>query len=93
MEIISHNVRGYSGKQSCKKDHIAAWIKSRKASTIYLTQETWESNDENTEVEGIIFTSNEKKRECGDIQTKGGVGIVLSESAQSDNQTRSNRQR
>jgi hypothetical protein len=74
--VLSHNVRGYSSKQSSsKKDHIIRILKAFiDTPSILFTQETWSDNDTNLEIENILFFSHgAQPNNC----TKGGVGIVL----------------
>ena len=40
VNVVTHNVKGCSGKQSCKLDHIANMINKQDTPTIYLIQET-----------------------------------------------------
>ena len=85
IQILSFNVQGYGGGQRDKKDLIRNWIKQHdRTPTIILTQETWENNDD-TETDkdnGILFFSNGKKKDDGNPHVRGGVGIVLSKTAE-----------
>eukprot|EP00980_Cylindrotheca_fusiformis_P021013 scaffold8028_cov81-Cylindrotheca_fusiformis.AAC.1 len=80
LSVVTHNVQGYTNNQACKKDHIASFLNKDKKSkaTIYLVQETWEKDNNTTEVEGCLFLSNGNPE---NTRKHGGVGIILSPEA------------
>ncbi len=55
--VLSHNVKGYSSKQSSsKKDHIIRILKAFiDTPSILSTQETWSDNDPNLELDNKLF--------------------------------------
>lgn len=84
MNVATHNVKGCSGKQADKLDHIANMINNRKTPTIYLIQETWMSEEKGeTLIDDVLFISYGCEKEPNETRAKnGGVSIALSKSAQ-----------
>ena len=84
MNVATHNVKGCSGKQADKLDHIANMINNRKTPTIYLIQETWMSEEKGeTLIDDVLFISYGCEKEPDETRAKnGGVSIALSKSAQ-----------
>jgi hypothetical protein len=69
--------RTYSSKQSSsKKDHIIQILKTfNNTPTILFTQETWSDNDQDLEIDSVLFFSHGT---TSNNHTKGGIRIVLS---------------
>ena len=84
MNVVTHNVRGYSKNQSCKLDHIASLINERDTPTIYLIQETWMSEEGGeTTIDDVLFISHGYEKEQDESRNaNGGVAIALSNVAQ-----------
>ena len=83
VNVVTHNVKGCSGKQSCKLDHIANMISKRDTPTIYLIQETWMSEDGITLIDDVLFISHGYDKEPDEIRrANGGVCIALSRASQ-----------
>ena len=83
MNIVTHNVKGCSGKQSCKLDHISNMINRQESPNVYLIQATWILEDEITLIDDVIFISHGYDKEPNEICAKnGGVSMVLSKAAQ-----------
>ena len=84
VNVVTHNVRGYSKNQSCKLDHIASLINERDTPTIYLIQETWMSEEGGeTTIDDVLFISHGYEKEPDEVRSaNGGVCIALSKAAQ-----------
>ena len=77
MTVVTHNIKGYSGNQSCKIDHIANLINQRDTPTIYLIQETWMSKEKETTIDNVLFLSHGYEKEHDESRSaNGGVAIA-----------------
>ena len=76
--MVTRNVHGYAMTQTDKKNGIANYLNRQRDPTVYLTQETWQKDNETIELDNCLFLSNGNPQ---DTRKNGGVGIVLSPQA------------